>query len=251
MATEEEEKKGRNLFTKDEVVNILMDKKNWAEAAHVGLNYALEMNPLNKIPGKIIKGVKVLPSAAKMAKIAGPPLKLAQTAAEVGWALATPENRANNKRNMEELAETSVMNRLASGYLNTGANLAGGAQLLIDLHNSDRDAWKSGNALKEKMKDPKTQDMLRDVRDRQNTFRGLPLAVRSQVEAMGGHEQKMVLRYISANNKKKALDEAIARRAPRASVETLVEYLEPDPAEEASKIAKRIREQRELDVGGG
>lgn len=35
MATEEKEKKGRNLFTKDEVVNILMDKKNWAEAERV------------------------------------------------------------------------------------------------------------------------------------------------------------------------------------------------------------------------
>ena len=220
MATEEKEKKGRNLFTKDEVVNILMDKKNWAEAAHAGLNYALEKNPLNKIPG-----------AAGMAKIAGPPLKLAQTAAEVGWALATPENRANNKKYMEDLADTSVMNRLASGYLNTGGNLAGGGQLLKELHDSTYEAM--------------------DAR-RSESQAAFNRADKLILEA----EEQSKLREIENQKSKAFMNDVLARR-DAADKERALRYgeerqkiVEPDPTEEAARIAKAIRIKKELDGGG-
>ena len=219
MATEEKEKKGKNLFTKDEVVNILMDKKNWAEAAHQGLNYALEKNPLNKIPG-----------AAGMAKIAGPPLKLAQTAAEVGWALATPKNRANNKKDMEDLADTSVMNRLASGWLSTGANFAGAGQLLKEMDNSLRAESEARSAESE--------------------------AFANQADRLVW-EARQASKSRDVDNKKRELfmNDVFAKRDAAERERVLIaeeerrKMIEPDPREEAAKIARAIRQQKEL-AGG-
>jgi len=220
MATKEKEGKGKNLFTKDEVVNILMDKKNWGEAAHAGLNYALEMNPLNKIPG-----------AAKMAGIAGPPLKLAQTAAEMAWALATPENRANNKKNMEELADTSVMNRLASGYLNTGSNLVGGGQLMKELDDSTRAASEAQY---------EESQALANQADR------LVWEARQANKKRDVDNQK---REVFMNDVFARRDAAEAERVLKAEKERR-KIMEPDPREEAAKIARAIRQQKELADGG-
>lgn len=222
MAEKEKKKEGRGgvLLTKEEAKDILTDKKNWAEAGHAVLNYALEKAPLNRIPG-----------AGTMAKVAGPPLKLAQTVAEAGWAMSTEENRANNKRNFEELAGTSVMNRLASGYLSTGSNLVGGGQLMKEWHDSTYTEMDARRSLSRALSD----EAMELVSEGESA---------SEQRKIDEERRKGFLNDVLAK-RDKAEEERILREQMRA-----YEVREPDPREEAARIARAIREQRGLDVGG-
>lgn len=138
-ARDKESKPGLSL-TKSEGIALGLDKSNWADAAHWGMNKLLEEAPLNKIPG-----------SAVAAKIAGPPLELAKIAGEAAYVGRSPESREKNLAGMKDLAGTSLANRLISGYTNTAQNLIGGAQLANEYVES-RDAAEMSEVAYENMR---------------------------------------------------------------------------------------------------
>jgi hypothetical protein len=132
---------------------------------------------------------------------------------------------------MKELADTSVMNRLASGWLNTGGNLVGGVQLMKELDDS---TWAASEAQYEK-----SQGLA-------NQANRLVWESRQASKSRDFDNQK---REVFMNNVLANRDAAEAERVLKAEEERR-KMMEPDPREEAAKIARAIRQQKELADGG-
>ena len=214
MASKEKEVRGDTRKKEKELREIVSDKSNWLDAAHWGLNAALE----NKAPNSL--GAKVL----------GAPLELARIAGEGAYIMSSPQRMAENKKEVEDLAGTSFENRLLSGFTNTAGNLVGAGQQLKELDDS---MWAESEARS------------------------------TESEAFANQANRLVWEARQASksrdvdNKKRELfmNDVFAKRDAAERERVLIaeeerrKMIEPDPREEAAKIARAIRQQKEL-AGG-
>ena len=192
MASKEKEVRGDTRKKEKELREIVSDKSNWLDAAHWGLNAALE----NKAPNSL--GAKVL----------GAPLELARIAGEGAYIMSSPQRMAENKKEVEDLAGTSFENRLLSGFTNSEAR---SAESEAFANQADRLVWEARQASKSRDVDNKKRELFMN-----DVFAKRDAAERERVLIAEEERRKMI---------------------------------EPDPREEAAKIARAIRQQKEL-AGG-
>lgn len=215
MASNEEKVRGDTRKKEKELREIVSDKSNWLDAAHWGLNAALEKKAPNSL------GAKVL----------GAPLELARIAGESAYIASSPQRMAENRRKMEDLAGTSVENRLLSGVTNTAGNLVGGAQLIKEGIDSNHAAHDAGMAYS-KMLNEEGEELVREGKEM------------SEQRRSDNDRNKLFMNDVFAKR-----DAADKERVLRDEEERQ-KIVEPDPTEEAARIARAIRIKRGLDGGG-
>jgi len=217
MATKEKEEELIEARKKKEAElrEIALDKSNWVDAAHWLGNLILEAKAPNSLPAKVL----------------GSPLELAKIVGQGAWIASSPDRMAENKSEFEEQANTSFENRLISGYTNTAGNLIGFGQEMKEYYDSTRAASDSERALSQALANQANKLILKS-------------------------EEQSKFREIDNQKKKVFMDDVFARRDAAEAERVLKaeedrkKMIEPDPREEAAKIARAIRQQKELADGG-
>ena len=215
MATKEKELIEVRKKKEAELRKTALDKSNWVDAAHWAGNQVLESKAPNSLPAKVL----------------GAPLELAKIAGEGAWIASSPDRMAENKSKFEEQANTSFENRLLSGFTNTAGNLIGFGQVMKEYDDSMRAASEASSA---------------------ESQASANYASRLIFEA--GQESKR--RKVENQKSEKFMNDVFAKRDAADKDRALrfeeerQKMMEPDPREEAARIARAIRQQKEL-AGGG
>jgi hypothetical protein len=138
---------------------------------------------------------------------------------------------AENKSDFEEQANTSFENRLLSGFTNTAGNLIGFGQVMKEYDDSMRAASDSSRALSQ-------------AQAKQAEKSILEFQEQSKFREIDNQKRKAFMDDVFAKSDAADKDRALRFEEERQKM------MEPDPREEAARIARAIRQQRELDSGG-